>query len=377
MKKLAVITNIPSPYRVDFFYYLQEHVKDYEIHIIYASRNEDNRSWEIEENKIQRSHFLDSWTLKIPRRYDTKYIHISRGVGALLKKLRPDAVVGSEYNPTILQAVRYCARHRIPYVSWTDGTLYSERNISGLQKRLRQYVISRAAAYIGSSTKSREAQIAYGADPVRCHISFLTVDLDKYWIQPEEREASRILCVGSLIERKGVDLLLRALADMDAPFTLALAGSGPEEENLKRLAEELHIRDRVEFLGYLQLEELRRQYARCGLFVLPTREDCFALVVLEAMCAGLPVICSRYADGSGDLIEEGVSGLLVDPYDTVQFRGSLEELLRNPEKAARMGRAARLQLGKFRFEEVSRGFMDAVRSAAEKDCRRAEEERID
>lgn len=135
MKKLVIITNIPSPYRVDFFYYLQENIRDYEIHILYASRNEDNRAWEIDESKMRNSHFLDSWTLKIPRRYDTKYIHISKGVAAVLKKLQPAVVVGSEYNPTILQAVKYCSRYQVPYVSWTDGTLYSERNISGLQKK--------------------------------------------------------------------------------------------------------------------------------------------------------------------------------------------------------------------------------------------------
>ena len=172
MKKLVIITNIPSPYRVDFFYYLQENIRDYEIHILYASRNEDNRAWKIDESKMRNSHFLDSWTLKIPRRYDTKYIHISKGVAAVLKKLQPAVVVGSEYNPTILQAVKYCSRYHVPYVSWTDGTLYSERNISGLQKKLRHYVVKHAASYIGSSTKSREAQIAYGADPARCFVSF-------------------------------------------------------------------------------------------------------------------------------------------------------------------------------------------------------------
>lgn len=364
MKKLVIITNIPAPYRVDFFYYLQEHVKEYDIYIIYASRNEDNRTWEIDENKIKNSYFLNSWTLKIPRRYDTKYIHISKGVSALLRQLHPDVVVGSEYNPTILQAVRYCTRHGIPFVSWTDGTLYSERNISSLQKRLRRYVIARAGAYIGSSTKSREAQLAYGADPDRCFVSFLTVDLDKYLMEAEDRQPDRILCVGSLIERKGVDLLLRALADMKEPFTLALAGSGSEEEYLRKLTEELGIQDQVEFLGFLQLEELRTQYARSGIFVLPTREDCFALVILEAMCAGLPVVCSRYADGSGDLIEEGVNGFIIDPYDEEEFGSRLKELLRDSEKAFDMGQASRRILGKFRFEQVSRGFMDAVELAS-------------
>ena len=363
MKKLVIITNIPSPYRVDFFYYLQENIRDYEIHILYASRNEDNRAWKIDESKMRNSHFLDSWTLKIPRRYDTKYIHISKGVAAVLKKLQPAAVVGSEYNPTILQAVKYCSRYHVPYVSWTDGTLYSERNISGMQKKLRHYVVKHAASYIGSSTKSREAQIAYGADPARCFVSFLTVDLEKYKVKPAGRKQNRLLCVGSLIERKGVDLLFRALEGMEVPFTLALAGSGPEEERLKRLAEELHISDKVEFLGYLQLEELREQYQKSGIFVLPTREDCFALVILEAMCAGLPVVCSQYADGSIDLIEEGVNGYITDPYDTVQFHNYLKKLLENPARSEEMGRASFQHLERFCFKEVSKGFMEAVRLA--------------
>lgn len=365
MKKLIIITNIPSPYRVDFFYYLQQNVEDYEIHIVYASRNEDNRSWNIEGDKLQNSHFLDSWTLKIPYRYDTKYIHISKGVGAVLKKLKPDVVVGSEYNPTILQAVWYCVRHQIPYVSWTDGTLYSERNINVIQRKLRRYVVSHAVSFIGSSTKSREAQIAYGAAPERCFISFLTVDLEKYKVRPEKGEAGRLLCVGSLIERKGVDLLLQALAGIEMPFTLALVGSGPEEERLRKLAEELKIQDRIEFLGYLQLDELRQQYAESSIFVLPTREDCFALVILEAMCAGLPVICSKYADGVSDLVEDGVNGVIVDPYDTERFKNQIESLLQEPERAAHMGQASFQKLKKFRFEEVSKGFMEAVRAAEE------------
>ena len=167
----------------------------------------------------------------------------------------------------------------------------------------------------------------------------------------------------SLIERKGVDLLLQALEGMEVPFTLALAGSGPEEERLKQMAEELHISDKVEFLGYLQLEELREQYQKSGIFVLPTREDCFALVILEAMCAGLPVVCSQYADGSIDLIEEGVNGYITDPYDTVQFHNYLKKLLENPARSEEMGRASLQHLERFCFKEVSKGFMEAVRLA--------------
>ena len=81
------------------------------------------------------------------------------------------------------------------------------------------------------------------------------------------------------------------------------------------------------------------------------------------MCAGLPVVCSQYADGGSDLIEEGVNGYITDPYDTVQFHNCLKELLENPDRSEKMGRASFQHLERFRFKEVSKGFMEAVRLA--------------
>ena len=224
MKHVAIITNIPAPYRVDFFDYLQKSYTDYRFTIIYSSRNEDNRSWEIDQTKMNNCVFLDSKTIKIKKRYDTRYIHIPWGVSKVLDKLKPDVVVGSEYNPTILQAVVYCKRKKIPYVSWTDGTLFSERNFGRVQLRARKFVVSKADAFIGSSTKSKEAQIYYGADEKKCHISYLAVDVDKYIQKPQGNGKGKILCVGSLIERKGVDLLFNALIRVQSDFELYLAG---------------------------------------------------------------------------------------------------------------------------------------------------------
>lgn len=368
MKRIVIITNIPSPYRVDFFDYLQQHTCMYEIHILYAARNEENRSWAIEGDKMRNSHFADSYTIRIPYRFDTKYIHISKGVVRLLEELQPAIVVGAEYNPTALQALRYCRKKRIPYISWTDGTLNSERGINWLQKRLRHYVVGHASAFIASSTKAKEAQLAYGADAERCFISFLTVDLEKYMAQKDDDSAGRvrhaggakqILCVGSLIERKGVDLLLEAVKEVEEDFILALAGSGPEENNLRRLARKLGIENRVKFLGYLTREELKKEYAKSAVFVLPTRQDCFALVILEAMCAGLPVVCSQYADGAYDLVEEGKNGYIVDPYDKEQLCGCIRALLCDRSLAKKMGEYSQHILERFRFEQVSKGFWDA------------------
>ena len=366
MKHVAIITNIPAPYRVDFFDYLQKKYTDYRITIIYSSKNEDNRSWKIDETKMNNCVFLDSKTIKIKKRYDTKYIHIPWGVAKVLDNVKPDVVVGSEYNPTIIQAVAYCRRKKIPYVSWTDGTLFSERNINFVQKFLRKYVISNADAYIGSSTRSKEAQIFYGADEKKCHVSFLAVDVEKYTQKPKGQGTGKILCVGSLIERKGVDLLLNALAKVESNFELYLAGDGDEKENLIRLAKDLKIEDQVHFLGQLSREELLMHYADSDLFVLPTREDCFALVILEAMCSELPIVCSKYADGAYDLIEEGKNGFVTDPYDAESFSEKIEILLKDQVLRENMRSQSKEVLEKFRFANISKGYLAAIEESMRK-----------
>ena len=360
MKHVAIITNIPAPYRVDFFDYLKKNDTDYQFTIIYSSKNEDNRKWDIEQEKMNTSVFLESKTIKIKKRYDTKYIHIPWGVADVLDRIAPDVVVGSEYNPTIIQALQYCRKKEIPFVSWTDGTLFSERNINFVQKFLRKYVIKHAASYIASSTKSKEAQIFYGAQEDKSHVSFLAVDIEKYIQEPGGQGNGKILCVGSLIERKGIDLLLKALAKVKRDYSLYLAGDGAEKASLKELAEELKISDKVHFLGQLNRDELLKHYADSDLFILPTREDCFALVILEAMCSGLPIVCSKYADGAYDLIEEGKNGFIVDPYDETGFAESIEKVLGSKELRDDMKKNSNEILERFRFANIAKGYMEAI-----------------
>lgn len=77
----------------------------------------------------------------------------------------------------------------------------------------------------------------------------------------------------------------------------------------------------MEFLGYQEGEPLQKLYRTADAFVLPTREDCFGLVLLEAMCASLPIISSKYADGARDLVSDGENGYIIDPEDVDGFCG--------------------------------------------------------
>lgn len=359
-RNIVIISNIPAPYRVAFFEYLGEYLLQYSFTIIYGARQQQNREWSIEQEKLHNSIFLKSKVIRLKRRYDDKYIQIPYHLANELDRIVPDIVIGAEYNPVSIKALQWCRRHHKKYISWTDGTLYSERNINLLQKLSRRYIIQKADAYLASSSKAREAQLAYGANEKKCFISSLTVDIDQYLIDGQKREGKELLFVGNLIQRKGIDLLLNALPYVAEEYKLHIVGEGPEREALKAQMIALRLEDKVIFHGFLQGDALKELYAESDIFILPTREDCFGLVILEAMCAGLPVISSKYADGAYDLIIEGETGYIVDPNQATQFGTVITKLLQDKQRMKAMGMAGKQQAEEFRFEKTAKGFAAVI-----------------
>lgn len=365
MKRAVFITNIPSPYRVDFFAFMQKSYPEYEFHIIFSGAGMENRKWNVEMAELSNYTFLKSRTIIIRKRFDDRYIFLPVGVERALEKIKPDLVFAMEYNPTILRAVHWCRKKRVPFVSWTDGTLNSEKNIGKVQRLSRKYIIKRAAAFIASSTASKEAQIAYGAAPEKCFISYLTVDIHKYLAKKETYDARQLLYVGSLIQRKGLDLLLPALVRTPEDIRLVIVGEGQEKQILEEQIAKLGIKERVEFMGYVEGEPLRELYRTSDVFILPTREDCFGLVILEAMCASLPVISSKYADGARDLVEDGVNGYIVDPEDTEAFAAAITRIF-SEGRLAEMGEASYDRAHEFSFAHVAEGCIEALRYVLER-----------
>lgn len=360
MKKALFITNIPSPYRVDFFAFLQKNYPQYEFHVLFSGAGMENRKWSVELEELSNYRFLKSKTIIIRKRFDDRYVFVPVGVEKTLNEIKPDIVFAMEYNPTILRAVHWCRRKKIPFISWTDGTLNSEKNIGKVQRLSRAYIIKRAVAFVASSTASKQTQIAYGADEKKCFISCLTVDINKYLREKTDYSGRQLLYVGSLIQRKGLDLLLPALAETSEDIRLVLVGEGQEKDALLQQAKELGIEERIEFRGYVEGEPLRELYNSSDIFVLPTREDCFGLVILEAMCASLPVISSKYADGAFDLIEEGKNGYIVDPENTKEFATAIEQAFADEEKLAQMGKHSYEKAHEFAFDKVAKGCIEAL-----------------
>lgn len=152
-----------------------------------------------------------------------------------------------------------------------------------------------------------------------------------------------VLFLGRLVPIKGVDVLIEALGGATG-MTLLVAGDGPERVRLETLAERHGVRAR--FLGAVDPARRAELLAAADAFALPSRvladgrHEGLPVALLEAMAAGSPVVATR-TGGVPEVVEDGVSGLLVQPDDARALRAALEHLARSPVLCRALGDAAR------------------------------------
>ena len=132
------------------------------------------------------------------------------------------------------------------------------------------------------------------------------------------------LAVGSLIQRKGYDVLIEAFAQLDNAERLIIIGSGPENQRLHTQAEQLGIADRVQFTGMLDKQAILSLMNESNAFVLPSRGETFGVAYIEAMAMGLPVIATPC--GGPEHFVNSDNGLLVDMDNVEQLTEAMSQI---------------------------------------------------
>jgi glycosyltransferase involved in cell wall biosynthesis len=162
-------------------------------------------------------------------------------------------------------------------------------------------------------------------------------------------QAPLVLSVGRLIEKKGYPDLIDACARLDArglTFRCEVAGDGPLEESLRTQIAQLGLQDRVRLLGPTSQDDIIRKLAETRVFALACAterdggRDNLPTVIMEAMAAGVPCVSTRLA-GVPEMVDHGVTGLLVEEHDSDALADAIATLLRDPVSAGRMGQAGR------------------------------------
>lgn len=168
-----------------------------------------------------------------------------------------------------------------------------------------------------------------------------------------------ILCVAHLYPRKDIGTLVEAAARMRTPARVRIVGDGPERESLARACEQAGLGPRVVLRGHLSFEELAAEYRSADIFCLPSRQEGFGIVYLEAMAARLPIVAARVG-ATPEVVIDGETGLLVPPQDPDALARALDELTGNPTLRRRLGQAGERRVALYDAPHVARAFIEAI-----------------
>ena len=242
-----------------------------------------------------------------------------------------------------------------------------------------QYLFTRGDLFLPISEKWRRRLEGIGCNPARIVVHHMGVESRRYRFRPrrfEPGKALRLLTVGRMVDKKGVEYALRAVAMLSRRGVLiqyALVGDGELRHSLTRLAEKLGIASQVRFFGWQDQQAVVRHMARNDVLLVPsvTSEDGdqegIPVTLMEAMASGMLVVATDHS-GIPELVEDGCSGILVPERDVRGLADALAGLVTHPETWPDMSRAARARvLDDFEIEALNRSLIKTYRRCLQGD----------
>lgn len=338
MKKVLFITNIPSPYRVDFF---NELGKNVDLTVVYEARRAKGISFDWNEQFSNfKAIFLSDGEIK-----EEKF---NFGVLKYIIRGKYDCFFVTNYAyKTELLAYLKLVLEKIPFVLEIDGAILKRESFP--LYRFKRFLLTKPYAYFSPSKVSDDFLKHYGAKSETINrynfTSLRKIDIlekptenhNKEIIKEKFKVEKRIviLCVAQIINRKGIDVLLESLSTITEDYRCYIIGEKPDKEYFENISRQ--INSKTEIVSFKKKSELEQYYKMADIFVLPTRFDVWGLVINEAMAYGLPVITTQCCGAGLELIKDGVEGYLVPAENSADLRDKISELIDNEEKRKQMG----------------------------------------
>ncbi len=327
--KVLFTANIPSPYRVAFFNELGRYC---DLTVLFEKKTDNSRDigWRHEDFRNFKAIFLPGWGY-------TDADAFCPSIRRYLKKGRYDVIViGIYHSLTGMIAIDYLRHHHIHFILNSDGGQI--RDDSGIKKKIKTHYISSASAWLSTGKMCDDYLIHYGAKREKIYrypfssvreekiLKAPVTDTEKGILRdklgiPEEQV---IISVGQFIFRKGYDVLIRADAELLSKgmgnIGIYVIGGNITEE-YKKLMMEYNLNN-IHFLPFMNQDDLAEYYKAADLFVLPTREDIWGLVINEAMAYGLPVITTDKCNAGLEMLTEKC-GCIVESDSVDKLAGAI------------------------------------------------------
>lgn len=325
-KELNVLflTNVPSPYRVLFFNELGKYCNLTVLYQRYQSSERDQK-WV--------SSTTGNYTIKVLKGVKTGVDNaFCPSVLHFLNRKFDAIIICGISSPTEMLAIEYCRIMKIPYCIEGDGAFVGKGN--RFKDQIKKHFIKGGELFF-STCKNHDAYYQkYGANENNIYrynfTSVVEKDILKKTLTKKEKNEIRIrlgikesfvvLAVGQFIPRKGFDVLLEAMRE-EKNLGVYIVGGKPTEQYSRYVSN--NEMTNVHFVEFLDKEHLSDYYKMADVFVHPTREDIWGLVVNEALSKGLPVITTTRCNAGLELIRNGYNGFLIPPDNPDQLKQAI------------------------------------------------------
>jgi glycosyltransferase involved in cell wall biosynthesis len=344
--RVTLMTEIPAPYRIPLFNALAELV---ELTVVFLRERNPERPYALHVDELRfRRRTLPGFDVTARGRW----LVLNRGAARAVRGA--DCVVLGGWNqPAFWTALAAATLRRVPRIAWVESTDRDRR--SGRLEAPKRRLLRGFDAFVAPGSASSGYLVRLGVPRERITLAPNAVDPEIFGSAARTRADGpvRLLGVGRLAPEKGFDTLLEAAEGL--PVEIQLAGTGPEEERLRRLAG-----PNVEFLGHVERDALPALYANADVVVMPSRSDPWGMVLNEAGLAGRPLVSTDAAGAAHELIEDGANGFRVSAGDVEALRGALRRLVDDEPFRAAAGARSRELAARFTPEAWAQAVARAV-----------------
>lgn len=362
--KILFLTNIPSPYRVDFFNELGNLC---DLTVLYERHDAKDREANWLTNKA--ISFKEIYLNGINVGNDSA---ICCSVIKWLKDRSFDLVVVGGYStPTGMLSIEYMKLKRIPFILNSDGGLLKKE--SKFRYCIKKHFLSSALAWLSTAKVTDEYLLYYGAKKEKIYrYPFTSIKKEDILNKPLDKEEKiiikdklnisydkMIISVGQFIFRKGFDVLLKACNKLGNDVGIYIIGGDPTEEYLELIQK--YGLNNVHFEDFKAKEELSEYYKAADLFVLPTREDIWGLVVNEAMAYGLPVITTDKCVAGLELIEDSKNGYIVAANEDKELSKRMNLIINDMSLSKDMAFNNLSKINKYTIENMAKDHIEFFR----------------
>jgi glycosyltransferase involved in cell wall biosynthesis len=311
--RLALLTEIPAPYRIPLFNALDERV---DLRVLFLRARHPDRRYELHRDEIRFEwEVLRGCSFSVRAHWMVLNLRVGRSI-----RDADVVVLGGWNQPAFWEALLWCHRRSVPTIVWAESTSVDQR--SGRHELFKRLLLPSVDAFVVPGAAAREYLVTLGVPVDRITVAPNAVDPGIFGNVERTRTEGhcRLIAVGRLAPEKGFDVLLEATDGL--PVEVVIAGAGPEESRLRRLAG-----PNVTFLGNIERDALRSLYGSADVAVVPSRSDPWGMVLNEAALAGLPLISTTAPGGAHELVEPGVNGFLVPPDDVPALRQAIVRVI--------------------------------------------------